>query len=253
MSAKALDIFRFSGRDVRMILVDGEPWFVAADVIALLDLDRTALRRVDEDDKGVDSVHTPGGGQQLVTVNEAGLYSLVLGSRKPEAREFKRWVTHEVLPSIRRTGQYVAPAPEDDALLVARALVAAQGMLAAKDQQIAALTPRAEAWDDLASAEGTFLVADAAKMLAKAGIEIGATRLFQQLADMRWIYRAQGDGRWRCKQTVIELGYMEQVPMTRESHTTHERVPAPPQVRVTVKGLERLRVRLGRDLLAVAS
>jgi prophage antirepressor-like protein len=252
----ALDVFRYNGGDVRVMLDEhGAPWFSLIDVAAHLDLGnpRSSAALLDDDEKGVHTVDTLGGAQSVATISEAGLYSLVIRSRKPEARAFKRWITHDVLPEIRRTGQYVAPAPEDDAMLVARALVAAQGMLVAKDQQIAALTPRAEAWDGLASAEGTFLIADAAKMLAKAGIEIGATRLFQQLADMRWIYRAQGDGRWRCMQTVIEYGYMVLVPMTRESHTTHERVPAPPQVRVTVKGLERLRVRLGRDLMAVAS
>jgi prophage antirepressor-like protein len=96
---------------VRAVLRDGEPWFVAADVCAALELDHTALRRLDDDEKGRDSIPTLGGEQSVGIVNESGLYSLVLGSRKPEAKQFKRWVTSEVLPAIRKTGQYVAPKP----------------------------------------------------------------------------------------------------------------------------------------------
>ena len=91
---------------VRTITRDGEPWFVAADVCRALEIDRTQIRRLDEDEKGVYSMQTPGGAQKMTIVNEPGLYSLVLGSRKPEAKAFKRWITHEVIPAIRKTGQY---------------------------------------------------------------------------------------------------------------------------------------------------
>jgi prophage antirepressor-like protein len=102
--------FDFEGRQVRVITdAQGEPWFVAADVLGTLTLDRKALERLDADEKGVNSIHTPGGEQEMTVVNEPGLYSLVLGSRKPEAKRFKRWVTHEVLPAIRKTGGYVMP------------------------------------------------------------------------------------------------------------------------------------------------
>jgi len=102
--------FDFEGRPVRVVTdSQGEPWFVAADVLATIGLDRKALERLDEDEKGVSSIHTPGGGQEMTTVNEPGLYTLVLGSRKSEAKRFKRWVTHEVLPSIRKTGSYAVP------------------------------------------------------------------------------------------------------------------------------------------------
>ena len=102
--------FDFEGRPVRVVTdSQGEPWFVAADILATIGLDRKALERLDEDEKGVSSIHTPGGGQEMTTVNEPGLYTLVLGSRKAEAKRFKRWVTHEVLPSIRKMGSYVVP------------------------------------------------------------------------------------------------------------------------------------------------
>ena len=102
--------FDFEGRPVRVVTdSQGEPWFVAADVLATIGLDRKALERLDDDEKGVSSIHTPGGGQEMTTVNEPGLYTLVLGSRKAEAKRFKRWITHEVLPSIRKTGSYAVP------------------------------------------------------------------------------------------------------------------------------------------------
>ena len=103
--------FDFEGRQVRIITdAQGEPWFVAADVLSTISLDRKALERLDDDEKGVNSIHTPGGVQEMTTVNEPGLYALVLGSRKAEAKRFKRWVTHEVLPTIRKTGSYAVPA-----------------------------------------------------------------------------------------------------------------------------------------------
>lgn len=102
--------FDFESHNVRVVVgEDGEPMFVAADLLSTLNLDRKALERLDDDEKGVSSIHTPGGHQEMTVVSESGLFNLVLGSRKPEARRFKRWVTHEVLPSIRRTGAYAVP------------------------------------------------------------------------------------------------------------------------------------------------
>ena len=106
---KQLVVFSFETSKVRVCMSrDGEPLFVAADVLSTLSLDRKALERLDDDEKGVSSIHTPGGSQDMTVVNESGLFNLVLGSRKPEAKRFKRWVTHEVLPSIRKTGSYTS-------------------------------------------------------------------------------------------------------------------------------------------------
>lgn len=94
---------------VRSILIDGDPWFVAADVCKALEIEKTnrALSRLDDDEKGAHSVSTPGGRQRMSIISESGLYSLILGSRKPEVRAFKRWITHEVIPSIRKHGAYM--------------------------------------------------------------------------------------------------------------------------------------------------
>lgn len=104
--------FDFESNNVRVVMGDdGEPLFVIADVCQALTIDnhRNVIARLDDDEKGVQSMDTPGGRQDLAVINESGLYSLILTSRKPEAKRFKRWVTHEVLPAIRRTGSYSVP------------------------------------------------------------------------------------------------------------------------------------------------
>ena len=99
--------FNFGVNPVR-VLVDerGEPWWIAADVCAVLELNDTskAIQGLDDDEKGTNTVPTPGGNQQVSIINEAGRYSLTIRSRKPEAKLFKRWITHEALPTIRKTG-----------------------------------------------------------------------------------------------------------------------------------------------------
>lgn len=103
-----LNLMSFEGAPVRSLLIEGEPWWVAADVCGVLELSEPhrSLAILDEDEKGRHSMTTPGGHQDMTVINEAGLYSLILRSRKPQAKRFKRWITHEVLPSIRKTGGY---------------------------------------------------------------------------------------------------------------------------------------------------
>ena len=100
--------FNFDAQAVRVVGSADAPWFVAKDVCAVLELEKTdsALRGLDDDEKGAHSVSTLGGDQKLSTVNESGLYALIFRSRKPQARIFRRWITGEVIPSIRRTGSY---------------------------------------------------------------------------------------------------------------------------------------------------
>lgn len=103
--------FNFVAQSVRIVMRDDDPWFVAVDVCEAVEIVNTtrALDRLDADEKGLHTVNTPGGNQELSIINESGLYSLILTSRKPEAKKFKKWVTSEVLPAIRKTGRYVAP------------------------------------------------------------------------------------------------------------------------------------------------
>lgn len=114
-----ITIFNHLGNNIRVMTDEqGEPWFVAKDVCTILGLSnpRTSLALLDEEEKGVHSMDTPGGKQELTTINESGLYSLILKSRKPEAKAFKRWVTSEVLPSIRKRGGYLTPEATREAL-----------------------------------------------------------------------------------------------------------------------------------------
>lgn len=144
---------------IRTLNIDGEPWFVASDVCKALGIvnSRDAVARLDEDEKGVALTDTLGGVQNLTTVNEPGLYALVLSSRKPEAKAFKRWITHEVIPSIRKHGGYIAGqeamTPEE---LMAKALMVAQKTIADRDARISALQvevavaqPKAAYFDEL--------------------------------------------------------------------------------------------------------
>jgi len=123
-SDNPFQFFNFKDFTVRIILNDeGEPLFIAADVCKVLDIDQVsrAMERLDDDEKGVISNNTPGGKQEMWAVNEPGLYTLVLGSRKPAAKEFKRWIAHEVIPSIRKTGGYVVKPMSPAEILVMHA------------------------------------------------------------------------------------------------------------------------------------
>lgn len=147
---------------------DGEPWFIAKDVCDALGLGRQqdSTRYLDDDEKGECLVNTPSGEQRMVTVSEAGLYSLILRSRKPEAREFKRWVTHDVLPSIRRNGGYMVARPDETPeQLLARALKLADATLRERDARIASLTPRTEFYDATMKGERWMSVTEAARQL----------------------------------------------------------------------------------------
>lgn len=249
----ALSIFTHGIQSVHTALIDGEPWFVASDVASILELGniRSSLALLDDDERGVHTVDTLGGPQSMTVISESGLYSLVLRSRKPEAREFKRWITREVIPTIRKTGSYSnTPALTEDQI-VQQALTILVAKTATLEAKVQELEPAATAWDELAGAKGDYSVGDAAKMLARAGVVTGPQRLFEQLAELHWIFR-RGNA-WVPYSTIVDMGYLASKPMSHEHPKTFERVIDPAQVRVTVRGIERLRVRLGSVDLAVAS
>ncbi|MCP4155667.1 MAG: hypothetical protein GY757_48530, partial [bacterium] len=102
--------FRFESNEVRTLTIDGNPWFVAKDVCNVITNARDTLAKsLDDDEKGVENIYTPGGPQQIAVISESGLYTLILRSNKPAAKPFRRWVTSEVLPAIRKTGSYQQP------------------------------------------------------------------------------------------------------------------------------------------------
>ena len=177
-------LMRFEGAYSLRAIKDehGDPWFSAKDVCTALNLDHTATRRLDADEKGLRKTQTLGGVQDVLFVSESGLYSLVLRSRKPEAKAFKRWVTHEVIPSIRKDGGYIAAdTGETDEQIMARALRIADRAIVARDRRIAELEPKARFADAVADMDGTCLIADLAKILTQNGFTIGQNRLFEKL------------------------------------------------------------------------
>ena len=241
--------FSFNGAEVRTVLIDGEPWFVARDVTAALGLSngRDAISRLDMDGVGIaDVIDSMGRTQSAATVNESGLYELIFQSRVSGAVVFKRWVTREVLPAIRKTGSYsaaAAPAELSRMEILTLALDSERRAVSA-ETEAAELTPRAEAWDTLASADGDYDVAEAAKILARAGVATGPQRLFDQMQALGWIFRAPGTRKWEPYAERVDAGHLAMKPQSHHHPRTGDVVLDPPQVRVTLKGIERLRIRL---------
>ncbi|WP_051422914.1 phage antirepressor [Arthrobacter sp. MA-N2] len=162
MSA-ALQQFTYAGQAIRTEDIDGSPWFVAADVATVLGYSATAAltRRLDDDDKGVRDLHTPGGRQSMAVISEPGLFAAILGSQVPGAKAFKRWVTHEVLPVLRKTGAYGhSPAHQ-----LPQSFADALRQLADTCEQLEVLAPKAEAYDELMDADGLYSMQAAAKAL----------------------------------------------------------------------------------------
>ena len=235
--------FTYVNTTVRVVMVDGEPWFVLADLCVVLGIEnsRNVAARLDEVNvRRADVENLRGQMRQTVVVNESGMYEVVIRSDKPEAVTFRRWITTHVLPQIRKTGSYNTTPALTGEELFAHAVLEARAMLAAKDERIAELEPKAEVADKLLTADGDLAVKDAAQALTRAGIKTGGGRLFDYLERRGWIYRAQGDGRWRVKQTAIETGYMSVLPQSHYHPKTGVLVLDAPQPRVTPKGLQRL-------------
>lgn len=234
--------FQYGETAVRTVMVDGEPWFVLADLCTVLGL--TTPARVAErlDPAGVSQAHISSGGQRrsVTTVNESGMYEVVIRSDKPEAVKFRRWITGTVLPEIRRTGSFGSPALAG-AELLAHAVIEAQAMLAAKDERIAELEPKAAVAERFLDADGDLSVRDAAQALTRAGVEVGQNRLFT-LLDRKygWISRGHGDNRYRARQSAIESGYVSVLPQSHYHPRTGVLVLDPPQIRVTPKGMQRV-------------
>lgn len=206
---------------------DGEPLFVARDVTDALGLDRTATRRLDEDEKGVRSTHTPGGNQQVLLVTEPGFYKLVLQSRKPEAKAFQRWVTHEVLPALRRDGGYMVARDETPEQTMARAVLLAQATIDRQKSRIAELEPKALFADAVAASDGTCLVGELAKMMRQNGVDIGQNRLFAMLREDGYLGKA-GQNRNVPTQRSMEMGLfrIKETAITHsDGHVTLSRTP----------------------------
>lgn len=233
--------FDFKGASLRTLTDKaGEPWFVAKDVCDILGHSNVsmALDRLDDDERSKFNLGRQG---ETNIVNEAGLYVLVLGSRKPEAHEFKRWVTHEVLPQIRRTGGYIPTSDaDDDMTILAKAVMIGQRTMEAQQRKIAEqqtriveLEPKARFADAVAASDGTCLVGELAKMLRQNGMDIGQNRLFRLLQADGYLGKS-GSNRNVPTQRAMELGLfrIKETTVTHaDGHTTVSRTP-----KVTGKG-----------------
>ena len=222
---------------VRAVRVDdGEPMFVAKDVCAVLELKnpRSTLALLDEDEKGVHIVDTPGGEQQMTIVTEPGFYKLVMRSRKPEAKAFQRWVTHEVLPALRRDGGYMVARDETPEQTMARAVLLAQATIDRQKSRIAGLEseneemrPKALFADAVAASDGTCLIGEFAKMLRQNGVDIGQNRLFAMLREDGYLGKV-GQNRNVPTQRSMELGLfrIKETAITHsDGHVTINRTP----------------------------
>lgn len=211
------------GQTIRAITKDGEPWFVASDVCRAVDIanGRDAITRLDDDERGVASTDTPGGSQDVSIISEAGLYSLILGSRKPEAKAFKRWVTHEVLPAIRKTGAYHSiPQTFADALQLAADQART---IESQALQIEASRPAVAFMDEYVEAKSTRDISTVGKTLGMA-----PKAFFAKLSDMGVMFKRGGD--WLPYQEHMDAGRFEVKTGTRHGHTWH-------QSRFTAKGV----------------
>ena len=172
---------QFEGKDIRITDKDGEPWFIARDVCDVLDIQNVsdACSRLDEDEKLISLLPISGQGREILIVNESGLYNLIFQSRKPEAKAFKRWVTHEVIPSIRKTGQYnlsssceVTTKSEEDQII--------SKAMQIMDARIKELKPKADYYDKYMSSDGLKSIGDYAKAMGW-----GRNRLFAYLKNIK--------------------------------------------------------------------
>lgn len=216
------------GLEVRAVEIDGEGWLVGKDVAEVLgykDTDYAIRTHVDEEDKLIRGFIGSGQNRNMVCINESGLYSLVLRSKLPGAKKFRRWVTSEVLPQIRKTGGYIPISEEmSEAEIMAKALIISQKTIEKKDELLKAkdkeikdlsedLNQKNRFINQLAASENTLLVREVAKVASKADVVIGEKRLWSKLREWGLIFKNSTEP----KQCGIDRGYFEVNEGTKET------------------------------------
>lgn len=208
-----VQLFNFENHEVRSLVINSEPWFVGKDVASILGYkkpENAITNHVDDEDKTTTLIQGTGSNykSKTVIINESGLYSLVLSSKLPSAKKFKRWVTSEVLPALRKTGQYQVKELSGSELM-AKALIEAQSVLAAKDKQIEQMKPKVVFADAVATSHTSILVGELAKILKQNGIDMGQKRLFAWLREKGYLIKRQGTDYNMPTQKAMDLGLFE--------------------------------------------
>lgn len=201
--------FNFESNEIRAVIIDNNPWFVASDVCNQLEIRNTsqATSSLDDDEKLPYVLHISGQNRNVILINESGLYSLVLTSRKPEAKKFKKWITNEVLPEIRKTGSYnPATIPNfEDPYEAAIAWASEYKAKRIAQEQLAIAAPKAEALDRIADSNGLLGIREAAKVL-----KIKQSQLVTYLLDYKVLYRDQHN-KLQTYQYSIERGLTKSI------------------------------------------
>ncbi|WP_226619854.1 BRO family protein [Cytobacillus firmus] len=235
--ANDLQIFKYVNNEIRTISKNNDVWFFAKDVCDVLEIknSRDAISRLDSDEKGVVSTDTLGGKQELTVVNEPGLYTLILGSRKQEAKQFKRWITHNVLPTIRKTGGYVSnedmflqtylPHADEQTKTMFRATLET---VRKQNEQISLMQPKADYFDALVDRNLLTNFRDTAKEF-----EMGQRQFINWLLDNKFIYRDQKNKLKPYSQYVPELFKLKEFERNNRADV---------QTLITPKGKETFRI-----------
>lgn len=242
--------FNYQDQPVRVVTIDGEPWFVLADLVSILGFARSASAVAERLDDGVRQTYpildSLGRTQQATVVSEAGMYEVVIRSDKPEAAAFRRWITGEVLPSIRKRGGYLTPEATEAALTDPDFIIRLATELKTERARVAELTPKAEAFDGFISTVGDLSLNEAAKEIARTGVLTGEKRLRSALMVWGWMYR-DTTGKPRAYQAQIDNGRLAEKAQWHFHPETGEKVLDTPQVRMTAKGMEAARQRLTKE------
>ena len=254
-----IQTFNFNNNPVRALTDEnGEPWFVAKDVCDILGLEnsRKATADLDSDEKNTVTISDGiAGNPNRTIISEPGLYKLIMRSRKPEAKEFQRWVTHEVLPSIRKHGIYATNttidqilADPDFGIRLLTDLKEERAKRIETENHVKELEPKAQALDAFTDVEDKLLIRDAAKVLSNAGTPIKEKQLREWMASHDWIYKANCS--WHATARHCTAGHL--VMVMSPDHVTKAdgtKFAYPPTVRITRKGLALLHKRLGETIL----
>lgn len=249
MNENEIQVWNYESSEVRTVQVNGEPWFVLADVCKVLEIknSRDAAAKLDGDEKGVALTDTLGGKQHVTIINESGLYTVILRSDKPQAKPFRKWVTSEVLPSIRKHGAYMTDQALEKALTNPDFLIQLATQLkteqeqrrrlettvAAQSKQMEQDKPKVLFADSVAASSSSILIGELAKLIKQNGVDMGQRRLFAWMRENGYLIKRHGSEYNLPTQRSMERGLMEikETSVIHSGYTTISKTP-----KVTGKG-----------------